>query len=442
MAGTDRNDPFLRLLRDGTIHMINPLSGITCWFIPARASRPVPNAPSERRRDLAPREVEDFCDFCEANYLRTPPEKERLVAAGAGYRRMEGIRASALHETRAAFRRVSNLFEVVPYDYWTENHGFRISDRDAARMRAYLSEAEGRAHVDSLLQAKLARQGRTAGEIARLPPEERRTLTEGLFGGSHDLVVAGRHVTTTPGGNGAPLGAGDLRPEEHAAYLDLTIRAVEDLHAQNPHVRYVVTFQNWLHAGGASFDHLHKQLVGIDGWGAILENEARLAREDPGIYNEAVVDRASQWGLVLAENDHAILLVDLGHRHPTLGVYSRSPRLRPWEQDGAEIRAMSDLIHAAHRARGGDVAANEDWFYAPRDCEAPMPWRVLVRWRINNPSGFEGGTGFYIHPLSPFAMAEWVRERLTSLASEGLTGFRVPPDGRCAPRPLRYQQRS
>ncbi len=438
MEKPDRSDDFLRELRDGTIRMTNPLSGLGSWFIPARASRPITNAPERSEQVLDRREVEKRCEFCEANHLRTPPEKEWLVAAGDGFRLVAGVRAPALGESRVAFRRVANLFEVVPYDYWVANHGYRISAPDGARMRAYLSDAAGKAHVDALLALKLARQGRPEEDLARVPVEERALLTEGLFGGSHDLVIAGRHFAERSGAGAAPLGAGDLSQDEHAAYVGFTIRAIQDLQAQNPNVRYVMTFQNWLHAGGASFDHLHKQLVGFDGWGVILEREARLARSRPGIYNEAIIDQASGHGLALAENDHAVLLVDIGHRHPTLGIYSRSATLRPWEQSEEEVRGVSDLLHAAHRARGSEVPSNEDWFYAPRDCDAPIPWRVLVRWRINNPSGFEGGTDLYIHPVSPFAMRDWVRDRLRTLAAgEGLGGFRLLEDGRCAQSPLR-----
>ncbi|MFQ5458476.1 MAG: DUF4921 family protein [Myxococcota bacterium] len=431
--------PYLDVRKDGTIRMTSPLTGLASWYIPGRADRPKTNAPAPSARaagtDLT-QGAEEACDFCEANLLKTPPEKERMVAAGGGFKALPGARASALHESIAAFRRVSNLFEVVPYHYWVANYGFTLSPRDAARMEDYLSEDAGRAHVRALLEAKLEMAGRSKEAIANLDADERAELTAGLFGGSHDLIIARRHHPAGGGGQ-LPLGSGDLSRAEHAAYCGFTARATADLHEQNPHVRYVVAFQNWLHAGGASFDHLHKQLVGIDGWGVLLAREAELAAANPGIYNEAVINLASAHSLVLAENDHAILIVDIGHRHPTLAVYSKSARLRPWELSEAEMRGMSDLVGAAHRAQGAEVPSNEEWIYAPQGCRARIPWRVLIHQRVNIPSGFEGGTEIYIHPQSPFQMRDALRARLAALADADLPGFRVARDGTCAPDPLR-----
>ena len=42
----------------------------------------------------------------------------------------------------------------------------------------------------------------------------------------------------------------------------------------NRYARYVVVFQNWLKPAGASFDHLHKQLVAVDERGAQAEYAA------------------------------------------------------------------------------------------------------------------------------------------------------------------------
>lgn len=437
MAKEVKSKEFIRVMKDGTVRMTNPLSGVASWFIPGRAARPKTNAPARPGRSVARRPPEDTCDFCEANTLRTPPEKERLVPEGEAFRAAPGHLASALHESPAAFRRVANLFEVVPYHYWVSNHGFRISGVDARRMDAYLSEEAGLDHVRALIAAKLEMAGRSKQEIAHLDARERVELTEALFGGSHDLIIARRHYPEGGEESANPLGSGDLSQAEHAAYTRFTARAIEDLHAQNPHVRYVVAFQNWLHAAGASFDHLHKQLVGIDGWGALLEQEAALAIARPDIYNDAVIGQASAHKLILAESENAILLVDVGHRHPTLGIYSKSAHLRPWELSSEEMRGMSDLVHAAHRAQGSAIACNEEWIYAPRDCDARIPWRVLIHRRVNIPSGFEGGTDIYIHPVSPFQMRDEMLARLTTLIEEGLRGFRIARDGRGAPGVLR-----
>ncbi|GAE78076.1 hypothetical protein JCM18918_4013 [Cutibacterium acnes JCM 18918] len=58
--------------------------------------------------------------------------------------------------------------------------------------------------------------------------------------------------------------------------MALTVDSMAQLHRHNEHVRYVVVFQNWLKPAGASFDHLHKQVVAIDEVGA--DNESVLPK--------------------------------------------------------------------------------------------------------------------------------------------------------------------
>jgi galactose-1-phosphate uridylyltransferase len=430
---------FLEVMRDGTVKMVNPLTGRTAWYVPGRAVRPITNAP-ERAQGAAPgHRVEDACDFCEANYLKTPPEKERLILRNGSLHSLAEVPASALSRTAAEFRRVANLFEVVPYDYWIQNHGFRLPPACVRHMEAYLSEEAGRRHVSGLVRMKLELAGRSGKEAAALSEAERRRLAEALFGGSHDLIVARQHTRHGGVEDARPAGSGDLGQEEHHAYLKFTIRAVRDIFSRNPHVRYVTAFQNWLHVAGASFDHLHKQLVGFDGWGPLIEEEARAARANPRVYLDDVVGLAADQGRILAENDHAVLLVDLGHRHPTLAIYSKSRSLRPWEQTEEEIRGFSDLLHAAHRAQGSELPSNEDWIYAPPACRERIPWHLWLRWRVNNPSGFEGGTEIYIHPVTPHQMREALLPRLADLqAKEGLKGFRIVQEDSAPGSSLRY----
>ena len=60
----------------------------------------------------------------------------------------------------------------------------------------------------------------------------------------------------------------------------MSIDALRDLHASNEYARYVAVFQNWMRPAGASFDHLHKQVVGIEELDELAagEGEAAVAR--------------------------------------------------------------------------------------------------------------------------------------------------------------------
>lgn len=87
---------------------------------------------------------------------------------------------------------------------------------------------------------------------------------DAFFGGGHELIVAKRHYREDAIDSNDLCSSGDLTPEDHLLYFMMTINAMEDIYDENRYVRYVSIFQNWLRPAGASFDHLHKQLVALD----------------------------------------------------------------------------------------------------------------------------------------------------------------------------------
>ena len=144
--------------------------------------------------------------------------------------------------------------------------------------------------------------------------------------------------------------------------------------------------------------------------------------------------------VVAAHNEHAVAFAGFGHRYPTIEVYSTSERSFPWEHTRAERDAMSDLIHAMHAATGADIPCNEEWHYRPIDVEAPMPWRVMLKWRISTLAGFEGATKIYLNTLTPHALRDRVVERLVALRNDGAVtaDLRIADEARCRPNALRY----
>jgi galactose-1-phosphate uridylyltransferase len=87
--------------------------------------------------------------------------------------------------------------------------------------------------------------------------------------------------------------SGTLTPDEHRSSSTPHRRVVKGLYDLNRYARYVTVFQNWLKPAGASFDHLHKQLVAIDERG--VQHEATLAklRINPNLFNEVAANYAS-----------------------------------------------------------------------------------------------------------------------------------------------------
>lgn len=424
---------------DGTIKQVNPFTGTEVWTVPGRGKKPITNKPPATATRIERREPEDYCNFCRANYLNVPPEKGRVVYRDGRYDIVSAVDTRDYYSTAAEFRRVPNLFEIVTMDYWRLNHGYKLSAKNQQWKERILSSPEGKQHVRRVLELKLRLSGKTEQEILALTDKDIYGLSDAFFGGGHELIIGRRHYKDGAEYSSDLCSSGCLTPQEHYEYLRFTIHAVNDIYANNRYARYVSVFQNWLAPAGASFDHLHKQLVAIDEWGASVEEEVDLIRKNPNIYNELVVNFAAYSNLVFAENDHAIALAEIGHRHPTLAVYSKSANLRPWELTGEELWGFSVLVHACHAAMGSQIACNEEWYYAPRDALVKMPWHMLIKWRTNNPAGFEGGTKIYINPISPTDLRDMIVPRLYELRDKGqIGGFKVAEECPCEPNSLRY----
>lgn len=433
MTGGRRPSPF-RILPDGTIKQRNPYTGTEVWTVPGRGDRPlrVDAVPAD---PIDPAESGRHCAFCEGRLLETPPEKARVVRAGnpdagaaavgedlpgadAGWRLLRGLPASALDGTTAEYRRIPNLFAIVDHAYWRENHGFQVDAVARARIDAYVSDPDGARHVVETVRRRCGDRYSGAASPADFTETE-RLIADGFFAGGHDVIVARRHFGDDATTADALASAGTSTPAGHRAFVALTVDAAADLLDSIPAARRVVVFQNWLRPAGASFDHLHKQIVAIDERGPRMEVEIAALEREPELYNVAGVDVAAREGLLVAENAHAVVVAGVGHRFPTLVVYSKSATPEPWLQTPGEIAAMSDLLHACHAATGPGIPCNEEWHFRPRDLALPMPWRIALKWRVSTPAGFEGGTRIHLTTLSPWDLRGRVVERLRALREEG-----------------------
>ena len=412
-------EPLTRLA-DGTVKQISPFTGTEVWTVPGRANRPISH-PVAEVRPLEEADRTHSCAFCSARYLETPPEKARVVrGADGGFERLDAVAASALFDTVAEFRRVPNLFEILSFDYWHINHGYEIPDAARERMEAYLAEPAGVEHVERVARTKLAAAGADPDSWESMNERARRTFLAAFFAGGHDVIIGRRHFTDDAVDTTGLAGSGTLSVAEHRAYTRLAIHAMHSLYEANRWVRYVAVFQNWLRPAGASFDHLHKQLVGIDERGVTSQLELQKVRANPNLYNEMAVDYAAYQGLLVASNEHAVAFAGFGHRYPTLEVYSTSAMPEPWLMSREEVDAVSDLVHALHAATGTDVPSNEEWHHKPLDVDQPMPWHITLKWRVSTLAGFEGGTKIYLNTIDPWTLRDRVVARLEDLRADRL----------------------
>jgi galactose-1-phosphate uridylyltransferase len=294
-------------------------------------------------------------------------------------------------------------------------------------------------HVLRVVDQRLAASGLDETGRNGLSVDERLQLANAFFGGGHELIVARRHFIDGATHDNQLASSGALTPEEHYQYMRFTVDALRDLYANNRYIRYVAVFQNWLKQAGASFDHLHKQLVAIDERGVQNDLALRRVRDNPNIYNEAAVNYAAYHNLVVAENDHAIAFAGFGHRFPTLEIFSKSERSQPWNHSAEELRGISDLVHGCHAAAGPDIPCNEEWYYKPPDVDVRMPWRILIKWRVSTPAGFEGGTRIYVNTIDPESLRDRVVPRLFQLKNEGkIALMNIAFECACIPNCLRY----
>jgi galactose-1-phosphate uridylyltransferase len=437
-------EDLIHQMPDGTLKMTNPLTGGTAWWVPGRIGRPdLHDTPACLEHDEL-HEPEDYCSFCPRNFLDTPPEIERRVRDGAGYRSASHMLPGNLPDGGFAFRRMANLYEIVTLDYWRRNYDYRGRADRIEWAEAYKNDSEGRDHLLALVRTKLTALREAGEDLPDMNEEQMLAEADSFFLGCHQLIVAERHYQqgATEGTAHTLQWSGALDPDFHFEYFRFTADSIRDIFLSNRYVRFVVTFQNWLSPSGASFDHLHKQLVGLDDWGTLLAREVEACRTDPNLYNSLVVNYAGYSNLVIAENDHAVLFADFGHRYPTLAVYSKARSLRPFEHSEEELRAVSDLVHACHAAQGPETSCNEEWYYQPRDCLERLPFHVLIKWRVNNPAGFEGGTSIFINPLRPNDVRDEVVPELFRLRDNGeiAPGIRIAEECPVEPNSLLYNR--
>ena len=380
--------PYLRRLCDGTVKQLSPFTGTEVWTVPGRANRPL-RLPQVEVRPLTPHMHTHTCAFCSGRYLETPPEYARIVrfasvkdddaasadagarAAGANARpganagvgdtwhTFFGLLPEYLDQSVAEFRRIPNLFEILPFNYWQANYGFELPERCRDRLENYLADAAGYEHLRAIVSAKLRASGAGDAEIADLNLSDIRRHSAGFFGGSHDVLVARRHWRDDAVDTTGLAGSATLSVTEHRVWTQWAVNAMHAQYLQNKHVKYVAVFQNWLRPAGASFDHLHKQVVGVDSLGASLQAEIARVNANGNIYRD-FVDWAYRAGLVVAANDGAVALAGVGHRYPSLEVYSTGPVCEPWLMEPEQVDAVSDLVHALHQATGTQVPLNEE----------------------------------------------------------------------------------
>ncbi|MDO5747436.1 MAG: DUF4921 family protein [Actinomycetaceae bacterium] len=404
-------------LPDGTVKQRNILTGTQVWTVPGRGNRPL-EVPPINVAPLSPSDKNCYCAFCPERYSETPPEKSRIIATSPGtFEQINHVSADKMYDTTAEFRRIPNLFEIVSYTYWNLNHGHVPTSDQRQNMAEYLSTPAGFDHVMKVVSARLKALGMSEEEISHYDEATMLSHANGFFSGGHDVIVAKRHFVDNAKDTSQLASSGTLTPDEHGQYMKYTCDSMRDLYEHNPAVRYVVAFQNWLKPAGASFDHLHKQLVAIDEHGVQVDSALERLHKNPHIYRN-IMSVVSTHKLEIAQNEHAVAVAGFGHRYPCIEIWPTGPTSQPWEASPSQVRGVSDLLHAIHAGTGPHVPCNEEWYHCPPDVTREMRWRILVKWRVSTLAGFEGGSRIYLNTISPWGVRDRLVPALRKLRQE------------------------
>ena len=428
-------------MADGTVKQVNPFTGTEVWTVSERGNR----APDDSLRvneapALERHEHEDYCAFCEARMLETAPEKARVVVRDGHPVTLRHLLPDEYFKESPVLRRVSNLFEIVSVNYWRKNYAYKLSPQNELWKEKYIASREGLQHVLDVIDYKFRRSGRCDEEIAAIPLDEKLQIADAFFGGGHEMVIANPHHRPDATRTNDLFATGDMTDEEHFRYFLFIIDAMSDIISNNRYVRYISVFKNWLKPAGASFDHLHTQIVALDEWGERIHRQIKMIVEDKNVFNKYGPNFAGLHNLIFAENEHALAMVGIGHRYPTVEIYPKSVHARPYEHAEEEVRGVSDIVRACHAAIGGNVSVNEEWYYTPIDSIFRMPWHINIKQRLNVPAGFEGGTNIFINPMTPIELRDRLVPHLYALRAEGRinTAIQIAEECKVVPNPLQY----
>lgn len=402
--------------KDGAVRYRNPFARTESWYTPGRRHRPLHTRTKRTAKPISLHTPQDYCAFCPAHYFSTTPEKSRFELHRHGWHFVDHPLPEHLFSQPAQFRHIGNLYEIISFDYWQENYGHKLDDSQREHQRAYLESAKGREHVISLLRQK---QKNLDIRAVRRNPGELERLSAFLFGGSHDLVVTERHYRHDAVDTSHVCGTGDLTPEEHGHYFSISIHAAEEIYHRNPFVEFVCVYTNWLRDAGASFEHLHRQILGADFGSEEIVRGGNLAKTEPQVYEDYARYLAFENNFILCENEHAVAFADVGRPFPTIAVFSRCAGLTPAEHKKEEVRGISDIVHAVHAALGTNKSVNEEWYYSPPRSGLLVPWYILIKWRNHHLAGIEGITNIFPNEFSPLDIKERLAEKMLDLRRAG-----------------------
>ena len=373
---------------------------------------------------------EHYCPFCLGESSLATPEKLRAVKS---QEQISYIPYPTLQDDsqNVLFRRQANLFEIICYDYWQDKYNIITPQEDLERIDKAFDDPQLKSSLEGLLQLNLQKNNQNIKDFSIA---EQKKMCEYFYNGFHELLTSGRHYLPQATNSSELFHSGYIPWSDHRVSFEMICNAMTDMCARNPFITFITVFQNWLSEAGASIEHWHKQMLGIDFWGHVLLREASLTKDCPTFYRDFICETVNQENLLIAENKHAFAYIEIGSKTGRITICSKSKNLRPQEHTLEEIHAMSDLTHAVLSTITPLTPYNEKWFYTPFHQEDFVtPWRISISLRANVNAGFENITQKLINPISPKKLADAIRNLMISKSAHfapniTITSKNISPD--------------
>lgn len=353
----------------------DPIVGRQVIIAPERAARPqefVDRPHTERTAN---------CPFCEGNEIETPGEIAALRAA-----------ATRPNEPGWQVRVIPNKYPAV---------GSQPSDGVAID-----SEVD---RVDPS-----AASGATAHGVCLRPAPAV---------GVHEVIIESpRHLAAT----------GELSSAELADVLKL-YRDRLRVHRADGRLRYVQIFKNVGEAAGASIEHLHSQLIGLEFVPAAIEAELggcrdHHARTGRCAFCDLLVQEFAVGERIVTVSEEFVALCPYASRFPyEVWLLPRWHAERFEEADDRLLTAGADsllgVLRGIEKLLASSGLASVGYNYVLHSAPFDMPandhyhWHIEVLPRAVKQAGFEWSTGVHINPVAPEAAAATLRRLVAVVAS-------------------------
>jgi len=180
-------------------------------------------------------------------------------------------------------------------------------------------------------------------------------------------------------------------------------------------IRWATIFKNSGAKAGASLEHVHSQIVGLDFVPPLIESELAAVRRAADPFGD-LVSRAVAEERVVDEAGDLIALVPPAPRQPfETWILPRTAEASFHATSRDRVQGLADLTRslAGRLERLVPGAAFNWWLHQPPHA-GPSPvtwhWHLEIMPRINGLAGFELGSGCHITTLTPDESAQRLRD--------------------------------